>query len=151
MAKQQEEVHHQNTRLIEETTIKSKRITELETKTTNLAATINQTQTELKHLGQEVLNVRREGLDALEARESVLVGTHRKQLEAMMAGYQSQINRQQAEAAKVEALHQEQKHILEDELRMAEERFQQRPARACDLDRIGELEALVVQQADQIG
>ncbi len=95
MGKQLQLVQQQYNNASDEIIRKTQTISELEGNVSRLSSVVGRTQDEVERLGQEVLRVRREGLDALEARETSLIDQHRKQLEHMMAGYQAQINKQQ--------------------------------------------------------
>ena len=107
----------------------------------SLSSSLQQTQAELQRMGQDMLAVRRECVDAVARKETEVTEQCRSQAEALMGGYQTQINRINAEHSARMQLLEGQQRILEEELGLAEARFRERPSRDEDLARIRQLEA----------
>ena len=115
-----------------------------------LAAELERAKGEINSLGQEILGVRRECMDTITRHEEQSADQYRKQTETLMTGYQTQINRINAETEKRIAMMQQQLKVIEDELVASEARYQHRPSREEDIARIAQLEELAARQTEQI-
>ena len=115
-----------------------------------LNAAVQQAQSELQRMGTDLLTVRRECVNTVAAKEDEMTAKHTSEMETLMGGYQSQINRINVEHAKQLDILQKQQRILEDELEQAEARFEARPPREQDMARITDLELAVRRLEEQI-
>jgi hypothetical protein len=137
-------------RLLSAVADKAEALNRIEPLNALLQTELDATRSEIGRMGQEMLAVRRECSETLATMEREHTDKHLKQTETLMNGYQAQINKINADTERRMQMLVQQQKVIEEELVLAEARFNERPSRDEDIARIAELEVLASRQAEQI-